>query len=176
MLVVCERWVGDGDRLLHIEPKFFWQQHFFRILAWLLNRGSLRAQALCLKLVLTPATCPQLTPAATGTKLTHASRLWHLVIWLFFIHLLHVGVRISTKFNHVHRSRWYFDIFDRMHLFRCNTGAYLDWRFVQGSICYTRGEMAKVLGCSLEVSKFELSSRYWVYFRKGMNPSTPVMG
>ena len=29
-----------------------------------------------------------------------------------------------TKFNHVHRSRWYSDIFDRMHLFRCSS-AYL---------------------------------------------------
>ena len=46
MLFVCERWVGDGDRLLHIDPKFFWPfQHFFRILAGLLNRGSLRAQS-----------------------------------------------------------------------------------------------------------------------------------
>ena len=24
-----------------------------------------------------------------------------------------------TEFNHVHRSRWYSDIFDRIHLFRC---------------------------------------------------------
>ena len=53
MLVVCERWVEDGDR--HIDPKFFSrpQQHFFLILAGLLNRGSLRAQALFLELVLT---------------------------------------------------------------------------------------------------------------------------
>ena len=29
-----------------------------------------------------------------------------------------------TEFNHVHRSRWYSDIFDRMHLFRCSS-AYL---------------------------------------------------
>ena len=29
----------------------------------------------------------------------------------------------------VHRSRWYPDIFDRMHLF-------LDWRLVRGPICY----------------------------------------
>ena len=29
----------------------------------------------------------------------------------------------------VHRSRWYPDIFDRMHLF-------LDWRLSRGSICY----------------------------------------
>ena len=54
MLVVCERWVGDGDRLLHIDPKFFWPyQHFFCILAGLFNRVSLRTQALCLELVLT---------------------------------------------------------------------------------------------------------------------------
>ena len=46
MLVVYERWVGDGDRLLHIDTKFFWPlQHFLRILAGLLNRGSLRAQS-----------------------------------------------------------------------------------------------------------------------------------
>ena len=29
-----------------------------------------------------------------------------------------VGVRICTEFNHVHGSRWYSDIFDRMHLFQ----------------------------------------------------------
>ena len=29
-----------------------------------------------------------------------------------------------TKFNHVHRSRWYSDIFDQMHQFRCSS-AYL---------------------------------------------------
>ena len=56
MLVVCERWVGDGNRLIHIDPKFFLRplQHFFLILARLLNRESLKAQALCLELVLTP--------------------------------------------------------------------------------------------------------------------------
>ena len=43
MLVVCERWVKDGNRLIHIDPKFFWpKRHFFRILDGLLNRGSLR--------------------------------------------------------------------------------------------------------------------------------------
>ena len=40
--------------------------------------------------------------------------------WLYnylYTHLLHVGVRICTEFNHVHRSRWYSDTLDRMHLF-----------------------------------------------------------
>ena len=49
-------------------------------------------------------------------ELTDSSRLLHLVIWLFDVHLLSVGVRICTEFNHVHRSRWYSDIFDQMHL------------------------------------------------------------
>ena len=36
MLVVGERWVGDGNRLLHIDPKFFWPwQHFFLLRAGL---------------------------------------------------------------------------------------------------------------------------------------------
>ena len=48
---------------------------------------------------------------------TAPSRLWNLVIQLFDVHLLPLGVRICTEFNHVHRSRWYSDIFDRMHLF-----------------------------------------------------------
>ena len=26
-----------------------------------------------------------------------------------------------TEFNHVHRSRWYSEIFDQMHLFRCSS-------------------------------------------------------
>ena len=55
---------------------------------------------------------------------------------IVYVHLLPVGVRICTKFNHVHRSRWYSDIFDQMHLFRCYTGATLDWRLGRGSICY----------------------------------------
>ena len=37
---------------------------------------------------------------------TDSSRLWHLVIFLFDIHLLPVGVGICTEFNHVHRSRY----------------------------------------------------------------------
>ena len=58
-------------------------------------------------------------------KLTNSSRPWHLVIWLFDTHLLPVGVRICTEFNHVHRSRWYSDIFDRIHLFRLFTQVHL---------------------------------------------------
>ena len=94
----------------------------------LLNRGSLRAQALSLQadshagmLSLTDSNCDW---NWTELELTNLSRLWHLVIQLFHVHLLPGGIRICTEFNHVHRSRWYSDIFDRMHLFRCSS-AYL---------------------------------------------------
>ena len=45
MLVVCERWVGDGDRLLHIDPSSS-DHSSTSSSSWLglLNRGSLRAQ------------------------------------------------------------------------------------------------------------------------------------
>ena len=129
MFLVCERWVGDGDRLPHIDPKLF-----FRIPAGLLNRGSLRAQALCLELVLTPLASYlqlklELTPTATGSR-TDPSRLWHLVIFLFDIHLLPVGIRIC---HHVHSPRWYYDIAVLPLIY---TGASLDWRLGRRSICY----------------------------------------
>ena len=46
MLVVCERWIGDGDRLLRIDPSS--SDHSstsFSSRLGLLNRGSLRAQS-----------------------------------------------------------------------------------------------------------------------------------
>ena len=80
--------------------------------------GHWGPKALYLPLALTLASCPQLT--STGTR-TDSSRLWHLVIFLFDAHLLPVGIHICTEFNHVHRSRWYSNIFDWMHLFRCSS-------------------------------------------------------
>ena len=70
MLVVCERWVRDGDRLLHINPKLFFDHSSTSFSSWLglLNRGSLRAQALSQELALTRASCPQLTPTVTATR------------------------------------------------------------------------------------------------------------
>ena len=63
-----------------------WLQHFFLILAGLLNCGSLRAQSLCLELVLTLlASCIQLTQAVCA-----------LVILLFNAHLLPLFYGIWT--------------------------------------------------------------------------------
>ena len=75
-----------------------------------------------------------LSPTGTATRTpTDPSCLWQL----FDVHMLPVGVRICTEFNHVHRSRWYSNILDRMHLLLplIYTGASLDWRLGRGPIC-----------------------------------------
>ena len=83
--------------------------------------GHWENQALCLLLVLTPLASYlqlelQLTQAVCGTCLynclTYTCFLWP-----------YVSATI-TEFNHVHRSRWYSDIFDQMQLFRWSS-AYL---------------------------------------------------
>ena len=48
------------------------------------------------------------------------------VFWLYFCltptcFLWAYASATITEFNHVHRSRWYSDIFDWMHLFRCSS-------------------------------------------------------
>ena len=107
MLVMCEKWAGDSYILTqsssdHSSTSFS---------SWLgcSTVGYWGPKALCLPLVLTLASCPQLTPTATGTG-TDPSRLCHLVISLFDIHLLPL----------------------------IYTGASLDWRFSRGSICNIR--------------------------------------
>ena len=90
--------------------------------AGLLNRGSLRtasplsgAGSHCLELQLEL----QLTQAVCGTWLYNCS-MSTCFLWASQLHRL----------QPVHRSRWYPDIFDRMHLF-------LDWWLGRGPICYT---------------------------------------
>ena len=62
MLVVCERWVGDGDRLLHIDPSSSdLSSTSFSSWLGLLNCGSLL-------LAFTSASCPQLTSTPTDSS------------------------------------------------------------------------------------------------------------
>ena len=57
------------------------------------------------------------------------------VSWLYFCltptcFLWAYASATITWFNHVHRSRWYSDIFDWMHLFRCSSAylhKYISW-------------------------------------------------
>ena len=91
--------------------------------AGLFNRGSWGPIALCWVLVFSTASSLQLT----DSKLTRTC-LSHWVISLFDIYLLPVSVTFASNSTRP-RSRLYFDVFDRMHLF-------LDWRQGRRSICY----------------------------------------
>ena len=117
---LCERWAGDGDRLLYWPSSTSFS-------SWLgcSTVSHWGPKPSVCKLILTLASCLPtdsksnrnsnwLTQAVCGTWLYNC----------FFVHLLPVGVCICTEFNHVHRSKWYSDIFDRMHLFRCSAYLY----------------------------------------------------
>ena len=73
------------------------------------------------KLILTLASCPQLqlelqlelTQVVCGTWLYNC-HTFTCFLWAY-------ASATITEFNHVHSSRWYSDIFDRMHLFRCSS-------------------------------------------------------
>ena len=88
MLVVCVRWVGDGDRLLHIDPSS--SDHFspsFSSWLGLLNCRSLRAQS---------------PLSATGSQFsilspTDSNCLGHLVIYLSHAHLLPLFFCLFTQ-------------------------------------------------------------------------------
>ena len=115
------------NRLPHIDPKFLRpSQHFFLILLGCSTR-VLRAQALCLELVLT------LQATTTGTELQLELQLPQTVCGTWLYNCLTPTCFLWASHLHwiqpVHRSRWYSDIFDQMHLF-------LDWRFSRRSICY----------------------------------------
>ena len=81
--------------------------------------GHWGPKTFCLPLALNLASCPQLSP--TGTRTDWNSNWPKPSVAPGYII---VGVCICTKFNHVHRSRWYSNIFDQMHLFHCSS-AYL---------------------------------------------------
>ena len=82
-LVMCERWVGDGDRL---SPKvLLTMAALLSLPVWVVQPWVTegRKPSVC-ELILTLASCPQLTPTATGTrteslKLSLASA--YIIVW-----------------------------------------------------------------------------------------------
>ena len=65
---------------------------------------------------------PKLTPTDWPTQAVCGTWLYFCLMSTCF--LWAYASATITDFNLVHRSRWYSDIFDRMHLFRCSS-AYL---------------------------------------------------
>ena len=108
-------WLSVRGELDTEQTATYWPQVPLTIVALILlgcSTGVLRAQTLCLELVLTASNSNsnsnynwlQLTQTVCG-------------IWLYNCLLpLMLPVGVCIEFNHVHRSRWYPDIFDRMHL------------------------------------------------------------
>ena len=86
--------------------------------------GHWGPKALSLQAVLTLASCPQLQLELTAClpKAVCGTWLYNCLTYTYFL-WAYTSATI-TEFNHVQRSRWYSDIFDRMHLFRCSS-AYL---------------------------------------------------
>ena len=93
------------------------------ILAGLLNRRSLRAQS---PLSAAGSHAGILSPTDSNwnwlTQAVCSTWLYNCLTFTCFL-WAYTSVTI-TEFNHIHRSRWYSDIFDLMHLFRCSS-AYL---------------------------------------------------
>ena len=134
--VVSEMWVGDG-----IETATYWPRVPLTIAALLphsaglLNRGpegpSLLSGTGSHNDILSPTTgthCLELNSACLKLQLTRSPsyRLYNCFTYTCFLWASQLH-----RFQPVHRSRWYLDIFDRMHLF-------IDWRLGRGPICYTR--------------------------------------
>ena len=88
MFLVCERWAGNGDRLLHINPSSS-DHSSTSFSSWpgCSTVGHWGPKALCLPLALNSASCPQLTSTPTDCV---------LVIFLFDVHLLPLFFRLFT--------------------------------------------------------------------------------
>ena len=101
MFLVCERWAGDGDRLL------YWPQVLLTIAALLPHLGwgcstvgHWGSQALCLLLALTLASCLQLAWTALGTWLYNWLMPTCFRCSLFT--LVHSWLTAQSRFNMLH--------------------------------------------------------------------------
>ena len=91
MLVVCEKWAGDRDRLLYW-PQVLLTTALFPHLGWSCSTvGHWGPKALCLPLALNLASCPQLAPTSNWLKPS--------IFWLCFC-LTSTCFRCSPAYLH----------------------------------------------------------------------------
>ena len=162
VLVVCERWVGDGDRLLHIDPKFFWLSSTSSHPGWATQPWVTESPS-PLQAVLMLASCPQLTPTATGTELKLTLTQAACGTWLYncltstcflWAYASAPNSTTSTGQGDIPISSTGCTCFAVLLIY---TGASLDWRHGRGSISYTE--------CILYVkSKKDLKSYSYFFF------------
>ena len=126
---MCERWVGNGTDCNILTPIPLTIASLLPHSAGLLNQSPEGPSPLsetgshCLELQLKL----QLTQVVCGTWLYNCLT-FTCFLWASQLH----------RIQPVHRSRWYPDIFDRMHPF-------LDWRLGRGPIFYMRSFSKKDL-------------------------------
>ena len=123
--VMCERWVGDGTDCNKLTPSssdyistsssFCWAT---QPVSWGPKPSVWSWFSLPRTATRNPTNWLQLTEAVFGTWLYNCLTST-CFLWASQLH----------RIQPVHRSRWYPDIFDRMHLF-------LDWRLGRGPIYY----------------------------------------
>ena len=110
------------------------------------------------KLILTLTSCVQLE-LQLELQLTQTVRgTWLYNCLTYTCFLWAYASATITEFNHVDRSRWYSDIFDQMHLFRCSS-AYLH-RCISWLMARSR---VKLLHC-LSTKKREVAEQWTLLF------------
>ena len=157
MLVMCERWVGDGERLPHIDPKFLWpKQHFFLIL---LDCSTGVTEGPSLLSGAGSHSAGIVSPTATGTLTRTDSNFasnsnWpkpsvapgYIIVW---------HTPASCGRTHLHRIQPCLQVKVILRYLRpyapvsalplIYTGASLEWRLVRGPICYTRTSAQRLI-------------------------------
>ena len=124
--VVCERWLGDGTDCNILTPSSSDYSSTSFSFCWTAQPGVTEGRkpsvwswfSLPRTATRTSTNWLQLTRAVCGTW------LYNCLPSTFFLWASQL-----RRIQPVHRSRWYPDIFDRIHLF-------LDWRLGRGPICY----------------------------------------
>ena len=135
---MCEMLVGDGTDCPYLPQVPLYYSSTSSSISWAAQPGSWGPND-CLALALTTASCPQLRLGLElwlQLELNSASLELQLTqtlcgTWLYncFMPTCFLWASYLHRIQPVLRSRWYSDIFHRMHLF-------LDWRRGRRSICY----------------------------------------
>ena len=124
---LCERGELETGTDCHILTQSSSDQSSTSFSSWLgcSTEGHWGPKTSVWKLILTLASCPPTDSTSNWNsnwlpQVFCGTWLYNCLTFTCFLW----AYASCTEFNHVHRSRWYSDIFDQMHLFRCSP-AYL---------------------------------------------------
>ena len=150
---MCERWVGGGTDYNILTPSF--SDYSSTSFCWAAQPGSWGPKPSARSWFSLPRTSTR-TLTRNPTQAVCGTWLYNFLtstcfLWASQLH----------RIQPVHRSRWYPDIFDRMHLF-------LDWRLGRGPICYKW--CGRVFSSSIDgkliVTSMLMLKNILIFFRK----------